>query len=105
MYACFIASGWAWHYEPVLCRWSERRGFDDWWAHLWHGVTFEHRQVLPWAVKCEGMSANESVYTGTVGPDWRRRWFELDIAAMGWCCSAPNGYEVSSCVGGAAARP
>jgi hypothetical protein len=43
------------------------------WACLWHGVTFEHRQVLPWAVKGEGISVNEAVYTGAVGLDGRRR--------------------------------
>jgi hypothetical protein len=43
------------------------------WAYLWHGVTFEYRQVFPWAVKGESMSVNEAVYTGTVGPDTRRR--------------------------------
>jgi hypothetical protein len=68
-------------------------------------VTFENHQVLPWAVKGEGMSVNEAVYTGTVGPDGRRRWFEVDMVAMGWCCSAPKGNEVSSCAGGVAARP
>jgi hypothetical protein len=41
---------------------------------LRHGVTFEHRQELPWAVKGEGMSVNEAVYTGTVWPDGRQRW-------------------------------
>jgi hypothetical protein len=60
--ASFIASGLAWHYEPVLCRWSEWLDFGDGWACLQHGVTFEHRQVLPWAVKGEGMSVNEAVY-------------------------------------------
>jgi hypothetical protein len=70
----FIASGWVWHYEPVLCRRSKRLGFVDGWACLRHGVTFEHHQVFPWAVKGEGMSVNEAVYTGTVGPDGRRRY-------------------------------
>jgi hypothetical protein len=76
------------------------------------GMTFEPRQVLPWAwqqVKSEGMSFNEAVYTGvierTVGPDGRRRWCKVDVAAMGWCCSAHTGNEVSSCVGGVAGRP
>jgi hypothetical protein len=37
-----------------------------------YGVTSEHHHVLPWAVKGEGMSVNEAVYTGTLGPDGRR---------------------------------
>jgi hypothetical protein len=32
-------------------------------------------------------------------------WFELDMVAMGWCCSAPNDNEVSSSVGGVTAQP
>jgi hypothetical protein len=73
--AVFIASGWAWHYEPVLRRWSERLDFGDGWACLWHGVTFQHRQVLPWAVKGEGMSVNEAVYTqGRTGDDDGVKW-------------------------------
>jgi hypothetical protein len=86
--------------------------FGDGWACLRFGVTFEHRQVLPWAwqvVKGEGMSVNEAVYTGviesTVGLDGRRRWCKVDMVAVGWCCSTPKGNEVSSCVGGMAARP
>jgi hypothetical protein len=71
----------------------------------WHGVIFEHCQVLPWVVKDEGMSVNEAVYTGTVGTDGKRRWFKVDMVAMGWCCSAPKGNEMSSSVGGVAARP
>jgi hypothetical protein len=57
-------------------------------------------QVLPWAVKGEGMSVTEAVYTGTEGLDGRRRWLKVDMVAMRWCCSAPKGNEVSSCVGG-----
>jgi hypothetical protein len=53
------------------------------------------------------MSVNEAVYTGvmerTVGPDGRR-WCKVDVVAMGWCCSAHTGNEVSSCVGGVAER-
>jgi hypothetical protein len=45
------------------------------------------------------MSVNEAVRTGTVGPDGRRRWCEVDMVAMGWCCSAPKENEVSSCAG------
>jgi hypothetical protein len=71
--AGFIASGRVWHYEPVLYRWIERLDFGDGWARLRHGVPIEHHQVLLWAVKGEGMSVNEAVYTGTVGPDGRRR--------------------------------
>jgi hypothetical protein len=56
----------AWHYEPVHCRWSEQLGFGDGWACLRNGLTFEHRHVLPWVVKGDGMSVNEAVYTGTV---------------------------------------
>jgi hypothetical protein len=94
--ACFIASGWAWHYEPVLRQWSERPGFDDGWAYLRFGVTFEHRQVLPWAwqvVKGEGMSVNEAVYTGviesTVGPDGRRGWHKVDVVVKVLCVFWP----------------
>jgi hypothetical protein len=40
-------------------------GANDWtsgWVACFrHGVTFEHRQVFPWAVKGEGMSVNEAV--------------------------------------------
>jgi hypothetical protein len=61
-----------WHYKPVLGRSSNQLGFGNWWACLWLGVTFEHRQGLPWAVKGEGMSVNEAVYTGTVELDERR---------------------------------
>jgi hypothetical protein len=68
-------------------------------------VTFEHRQLLPWVVKGKGMSVKEAVYTGTVGTDGKRRWCKVDMVAMRWCCSAPNGNEVSSCVGGVAALP
>jgi hypothetical protein len=56
-----IATSLAWHYELVLCRWSERLGFGDGWACLQHGVTFKHRQVLPWVVKGEGISVNEAI--------------------------------------------
>jgi hypothetical protein len=80
-------------------------GFGNGWACLRHGVTFEHRQLLPWAVKVEGMSINEAVYIGTAGTDGGRRWCEVDMVAMGWCCSASIGNEVSSCAGGVAARP
>jgi hypothetical protein len=72
--AGFIASGWAWYYEPVLCRWSERQDFGNGRAclDLRDGVTFQHHQVHPWAVKGESMSDKEAVYTGTVLPDGRR---------------------------------
>jgi hypothetical protein len=82
-------------------------GVNDWTSAIdgHDGVIFEHRQVLPWAVKGEGMSVNEAVYTGTVGPDGRRRWCEVDMVAMGWCCSAPKGNKVSSCAGCVAPRP
>jgi hypothetical protein len=65
-------------------------------------VTFEHRLVLPWVVKGEGVSVNEA---GTVGPDGRQRWFEVDMVAVGWCCSAPEGNVVSSFAGVVAAWP
>jgi hypothetical protein len=77
----------------------------DGWACLWHGVTFEHHQVLPWVVTGEGISVNEAVYTGRVGLDGRRRWCEVNIVAIGWRCSVPNGNAVISCAGGVAARP
>jgi hypothetical protein len=67
--AGFIASNWAWLYEPVLRRWSERPYPGDWWACLRFGVTFEPWQLLPWAwqeVKGEGMSVYEAVYTGVI---------------------------------------
>ncbi|MCG8429875.1 MAG: hypothetical protein MJA29_01705 [Candidatus Omnitrophica bacterium] len=55
------------------------------------------------------MSVNEAVYTGviegTVWPDGRQRWCKVDVVVMGRSCSAHTGNEVSSCVGGAAARP
>jgi hypothetical protein len=88
--ADFVASTWAWHYKLVLCRWSERQNFGDGWACPRHSVTFEHRQVLSRACNGEGMSVNEAVYTGTVGPDGGRRRCEVDMVAMGWCCSAPK---------------
>jgi hypothetical protein len=94
--ASFIASGWAWHYEPALFRWSERQDFGYGWACLRHSVAFEYRQMLPWAVKSEGISVNEAVYTGSVVPDGRRRWCEVDIVAVWGCCSAPKENEVSS---------
>jgi hypothetical protein len=69
---------------------------------LRHSVIFEHRQVLPWAVKGEGMSVNEAVYTGTVGPDGRRR---CGYGCNGVVLLHPKENEMSSCVGGVAARP
>jgi hypothetical protein len=43
--AGFIASGWVWHYEPVLRAWSERLGFGNGCVCLRFGVIFEHRLV------------------------------------------------------------
>jgi hypothetical protein len=90
--ACFIVSGWASYYEPVLCRCSERSGCGDGCACLRFGVTFENRQVILWAWqkdKGEGMSINDAVYAcvieSIVGPDGRRRWYTVDVVAMGWC--------------------
>jgi hypothetical protein len=65
-------------------------------------MTFE---VLSWDVKGEGMSVNEGVYSGTVGPDRRRRWCEVYMVAMEWCCSALKGKEVSSFAGDVVTRP
>jgi hypothetical protein len=55
------------------------------------------------------MSVNEAVYTGVIEstvrirPDGRRQWCKVDVVAMGWCCSAHTGNEVSCCVCGVAA--
>jgi hypothetical protein len=93
--AGFIASDWAWHCEPMLHRWSERLDPGDGWACPRFGVTFEPRQVLPWAwLEVKG-EVNEAVYI--VGPDGRRGWREVNVVAMGWCCSAHTGNE---CVSG-----
>jgi hypothetical protein len=43
-----------------FAEWREGLGFGDGWACLRHGVTFEHRQVLPWVVKGRGMSVKEA---------------------------------------------
>jgi hypothetical protein len=72
--AGFIASGWAWHYEPVLRRRSERSGFGDGWAYLRFGVTFEHCKVLPWAwQEVKGDSMSVSVH-----------WCDREYCRAGW---------------------
>ena len=109
--AGFVTSGWARHCEPMLRRWSEWLDPWDQWVCPRFGVTFEPRQVLRWAwqeVKGESMSVNSAVYTGVIKycrADGRQRWCKVDVVAMGRSCSAHTGNEVSSCVGGVAARP
>ena len=59
--AGFIASGWAWLYEPMLGHWGARLGRGDRWACPGFGVTFEPRQVVVGAwqeVKGEAMPVN-----------------------------------------------
>ena len=67
--AGFIALGWAWPHEPILCHWGEQRGRGDRWTCPEFGATFAPRQVPLGAwheVKGEAMSVNEAPYAGAV---------------------------------------
>ena len=82
------------------------------WACPPSAVTFDPRQVLPWAwqgVKGEAMAVNEAenatgfVRTVRQGDGLRRR--EVGVTVGRLCCSTHTGSEVSSCVGGVVERP